>query len=115
MGEAVARFEARTSAEPDRVVVSLAGECDMAAREELTAALRKAIDASSVVVIDAGGLEFLDSSGLHGLITAYHAARDAGRQLFLVNAEGTVADVLEMTGVDHLLSPPPARGNGSDG
>jgi anti-sigma B factor antagonist len=87
----------------------------MAARDELTSALRTAIDTSHVVVIDVGGLVFLDSSGLHGLITAYHAARDAGRQLFLVNAGGVVADVLEMTGVDHLLSPPSAQGNGSDG
>jgi anti-sigma B factor antagonist len=110
----VARFEARTSAEPDRVVVTLAGECDMAVRDELATALRSAIDAAHVVVIDVGGLAFLDSSGLHGLITAYHAAQDAGRELFLVNAGGVVADVLEMTGVSHLLGPPPSGGAPDD-
>jgi len=99
----MAHFEARTSAGPDRVVVALAGECDLAAREELTAALLDAVHIAKIVVVDVAALEFLDSSGLHGLITAHHAAKEGGGQVFVVNAKGVVADVLEVTGVGGLL------------
>lgn len=99
------RFEATTSDETDHVRVALAGECDLAVREELTVALLAAVRRAPVVVVDVGGLDFLDSSGVHGLITAYHAARDAGRKLFVVNPRGSVATVLEITGVTGLLGP----------
>ncbi|GAA4568936.1 hypothetical protein GCM10023176_24390 [Micromonospora coerulea] len=100
------RFETRTSVEAGRVVVVLNGECDLAVRDALTAALTAAVASRPVVVVDAGGLTFLDSTGLHGLVTAYHAARREGGRLHLVNATGAVANVLELTGVGDLLRPP---------
>ncbi|MGN9893477.1 anti-sigma factor antagonist [Micromonospora sp. L31] len=99
-------FEARTSTEPGRAVVRLAGECDLAAREELTAALLAAVAGAPVVLVDAGALDFLDSTGIHGLVTAHHAARAAGGRLYVVNARGPVANVLAITGVADLLRPP---------
>ena len=104
------RFEATTSDEADHVRVALAGDCDLAVREELTAALLAAVHRAEIVVVDVGGLDFLDSSGVHGLITAHHAARDAGRKLFVVNPRGSVATVLDITGVAGLLGP--AAGDG---
>ncbi|MEH1057215.1 STAS domain-containing protein [Micromonospora sp. CPCC 206171] len=102
----MARFEATTSTEPGRAVVRLAGECDLAAREELTAALLTAVAGAQVVLVDAGALDFLDSTGIHGLVTAHHAARAAGGRLYVVNARGPVANVLAITGVADLLRPP---------
>ncbi|MBQ0897849.1 anti-sigma factor antagonist [Micromonospora purpureochromogenes] len=102
----MAHFEARTSTEPGRAVVRLAGECDLAAREELTAALLAAVAGAPVVLVDAGALDFLDSTGIHGLVTAHHAARAAGGRLYVVNARGPVANVLAITGVADLLRPP---------
>jgi anti-anti-sigma factor len=104
------RFEATTSEEADHVRVALAGECDLAVREELTVVLLAAVHRAPVVVVDVGGLDFLDSSGVHGLITAHHAARDAGGKLFVVNPRGSVAAVLDLTGVTGLLSPPAGDG-----
>jgi anti-sigma B factor antagonist len=101
----MAQFEARTSAETHRVVVALTGECDLAVRDKLTAALHAAVTSSPMVVVDVGGLTFLDSSGVHGLVTAYHAARDLGGELFVTNANGTVATVLDITGIGDLLRP----------
>jgi anti-sigma B factor antagonist len=98
----MAHFEARTSTAPGRIVVTLTGECDLAAQPELSAAVR----AAAVVVVDVGGLRFLDSTGLHGLVTAHQAARADGRQLYAVNATGPVAAVLDITGVGSLLRPP---------
>jgi anti-anti-sigma factor len=104
------RFEARTSAEPDRLVVSLAGECDLAVRDELTSALLAAVGSAETVVVDLSELAFLDSSGLHGLIMAYHAAERSRRRLYVVNPAGPVAALLAVTGIADLLSPPAGDG-----
>ncbi|GAA1743910.1 STAS domain-containing protein [Luedemannella helvata] len=97
-------FTASTSGGPDAVVVSLTGECDLAAREELAATLRKALGVGRTVTVDASGLTFLDSSGIHELVSAHHLAVRAGKALHLTGATGVVAEVLDMTGVSRLLS-----------
>ncbi|MFC4017737.1 STAS domain-containing protein [Micromonospora sp. GCM10011542] len=102
----MAHFEATTSAAPDRTTVALRGECDLAARDELTDVLTAAVRSAQVVVVDVGGLTFLDSTGLHSLVTAHHAARAEGGRLYVVNAVGAVATVLDITGVGNLLHPP---------
>ena len=101
----MARLTMTTSAQPGRMVVALAGECDLTGRDELTAALLAAVAQADVVVVDLAGLTFLDSSGVHGLITAHHAARNAGGHVYVVNAAGPVARLLDLTGVGDLLSP----------
>src|SRR4051812_16003915 len=88
------RFEAKTSAEDGKVVVSLAGECDLAVRDELSSVLLAAVDAADVVLVDVAELRFLDSSGVHGLVMAHHAAQRRGARLSVVNAGGVVAQVL---------------------
>jgi anti-sigma B factor antagonist len=103
----MAHFEARTTAGSGRTVVALTGECDLAGRDELIATLLRAVDDAELVVVDLAGVTFMDSSGIHGLVTAHRAARDADRALHVVNAAGTVATVLEITGVSGLLGPPP--------
>jgi anti-sigma B factor antagonist len=103
----MARFEAMTSgADPDRIVVALAGECDLTVRDELVDALLPVVERAPVVVVDVGGLEFLDSSGINGLITAHRAAVQRGARMYLVNATGVVAELLAITGVGDLLRPP---------
>lgn len=99
-------FEVKTSAEDGRAVVTLAGECDLTVRDALTTALLAAVDSAPVIVVDLAELRFIDSSGVHSLITGHHAAQRQGRRLQVVNARGTVARVLEMTGVSELLAPP---------
>jgi anti-anti-sigma factor len=104
----MAQFEARTAAADGRAVVSLVGECDLTAREELTTVLLAAVDSAPVTVVDLAALRFIDSSGVHGLITGHHAALRQGHRLHVVNAGGAVAHVLDMTGVGALLAPPAA-------
>jgi anti-sigma B factor antagonist len=102
----MASFEARTSAHPDRSVVALAGECDLAVRDELTSALMQAIESAPVVELDLDDLEFIDSTGVHVLVTAYHAAQREGTSFYVVNAHGPVEHVLDITGVGDLLRAP---------
>jgi anti-anti-sigma factor len=104
----MARFEATTSIDGQHAAVALAGECDLAAREDCTAALLGAVKAADTVVVDLKELTFLDSSGVHALVTAYRAANERGGRLIVVGAAGMVAHVLEITGVAGLLNP----GNG---
>jgi anti-sigma B factor antagonist len=101
----MARFEATTSDEAGRVRVALAGECDLEVRDELAATLLAAVHRSPVVVVDLGGLDFLDSSGVHGLVAAHRAALERGGHLYLENPTGSVAAVLDLTGLRALLSP----------
>ena len=101
----MAHFEARTVTEPGRVVVSLTGECDLAARERLTAALLAAVEQSPVVVADLSGLAFLDSSGVHALVVAHREAKRRGGRFAAVGATGVVAHVLDLTGMAELLRP----------
>jgi anti-anti-sigma factor len=102
----MAQFETSSSSESGRTIVRLVGECDLTVRDELTTALLSAIDGSPLVVVDLTELSFLDSSGLNGFVTAYHAARDKDGWLYVINAGGVVAELLAMTGIGDLLSPP---------
>lgn len=102
----MANFEARTSAEPGRITVTLAGECDLSTREHLTAILLDALEWAPAVFVDLARLTFLDSSGVHSLVTAHHAASRRDVRVYVVNATGPVALVLELTGLDVLLRAP---------
>lgn len=114
-------FQAQTHREHDRVRVALTGECDLAVRDELHAALHAAVGVAPLVVVDLAALAFLDSSGVHNLVMAHHAARDRGGRVVVVNATGAVAAVLDVTGVGVLLAPAvgdcagPAAGRGAAG
>jgi anti-anti-sigma factor len=106
----MAQFEATMSSESDRLVVSLVGECDLSVRDEMTTALLAAVERSRVVAVDLAGVGFLDSSGLHGLVSAYNAAQESDRLLYVINARGVVAQLLELTGIGELLAAPAATG-----
>lgn len=106
-------FGARRSGDAARTVVTLAGECDLAVREELTAALLEAVAGARVVVVDLAAVTFIDSTGVHGLVTAHHAALAAGGRVHVRNAVGPVATVLGLTGVGGLLAEPRTEDGGS--
>ncbi|MFD1374551.1 STAS domain-containing protein [Actinoplanes sichuanensis] len=99
-------FEARTTREADTLVVALAGECDLRSRDEMTSALLDAVRSSRTVTVDLSDVGFLDSSGLHALVTAHQEALELSGVLYVVNATGTVATVLEITGILELLQNP---------
>jgi anti-anti-sigma factor len=100
----MANFAATTSDGPDHVRVALAGDCDLAVRDQLSEALLAAVHRCDTVVVDLAAVEFLDSSGLHGLVAAHRAAAERGGRLYVENPTGTVAAVLDLTGVAALLS-----------
>jgi anti-anti-sigma factor len=96
-------FEATTQQEAGHVRVTLAGECDLAVRDELHAVLETAVRTAPLVIVDLGALDFLDSSGVHGLVAAHLEAQSRGGRVALLNPSGAVAAVLDITGVGTLL------------
>jgi len=99
----MARFAATTSDEGSRLRVSLAGDCDLAVCDELVTTLLAAVDRSPTVVVDLADVDFLDSSGIHGLVAAHRAAVERGGRVVVENPSGSVAAVLDVTGVRDLL------------
>ncbi|GIF20486.1 anti-anti-sigma factor [Actinoplanes tereljensis] len=100
----MAEFAATVSDGPEHVRVALVGACDLAVRDQLSEALLAAVDRCDTVVVDLTAVDFLDSSGLHGLVAAHRAAVARGGRLFVENPTGSVAAVLDLTGVGGLLS-----------
>jgi len=90
----------------ETVVVTLAGELDMAAtlrlEPELERLTREA-DARALVV-DMDGVEFMDSSGLGLLLATQQRLRADGIRFLVANPSGGVRRMLELTGAGDALS-----------
>lgn len=95
--------------DPHEAVVVVAGEIDLAVRDDLLNTLREAIRRAEVtrVVVDLSGVSFMDSSGLHVLLTARETAHGSGVGFDVVGATGLARRVLEVTGVLQLLTGEP--------
>ena len=103
-------FSVQTTVEGDGLVVAVFGDCDLACRQELTAALQAAVAKAPVVAVDLSGVRFLDSSGVHCLVMGYHKAVAEDKVLYATGATGVVAHVLDLTGMAGLLAPPSGKG-----
>jgi anti-sigma B factor antagonist len=87
-----------TERQNDRVIVSLAGELDIASASRIEEALREAEDAGpAIVMLDLRELEFMDSTGLRTILSADARAKEAGRRLVVVQGDENVKRVFEVT------------------
>jgi anti-sigma B factor antagonist len=90
----------------------LAGEVDLGAVDELTAAIAAAVrdPGAQGVVVDLAPLSYLDSTGVAVLVQGRRLADHSGRAYRVVNASGIVERVLQITGVfAYLDGEPPAE------
>lgn len=87
---------------PERVVLRLRGELDMARSAELRAGLMSALAQPRMLAIDLSELEFIDSSGFLVLHEAHTAAQGAGGRVVFVSPSATVQRIVELMGFDHL-------------
>jgi stage II sporulation protein AA (anti-sigma F factor antagonist) len=96
----------RVSRGGDTSVVTLSGEVDMNAEDELADVLLGEIrrPGTRTVQVDLEGVEFLDSSAINVLVRAYNEACETGRRLRVAGAHQTPLKVLEMTGLMPLLA-----------
>lgn len=88
----------------DRAVVAASGQVDLATAPQLVEALRQAQTRDvDEIVVDLTDVDFLDSVGVRVLVEAARDAAQSGVSLSVRGAQGWVARVLEITGVDEYL------------
>ncbi len=85
-------------------VVHLAGELDIIGAPDLRACLYGLLMGDQAVVVDLSGLSFLDSSGMAVLTSAHRQAATGRGKIAFRGAGGMVARVLDVSGVDQVLT-----------
>jgi anti-anti-sigma factor len=96
------RIELRST--PDRVVLELCGELDLASVPLLESELEKAARAEAkTIVLDLDELDFVDSSGLRAMLSARERASDSGGQLLLSRCSEQLTRLLTVAGVSDYL------------
>jgi anti-anti-sigma factor len=95
-----ARLDVRRVDHPLGVVLTLAGELDLATVAMLRERLDHAMRGTAAVVIDLSRLRFIDSSGLDLLVRAELQLRESGAQLVLVRGPQAVHRVFALTSLD---------------
>jgi anti-sigma B factor antagonist len=89
---------------PGIVVVSPAGEIDLATAPELRAGLERAeATASDGLVVDLRAVGFIDSTGIGELVGCHRRCRDAQSALAFVVPDGPVRKILNVTGMDAVF------------
>jgi len=97
-------FRIEINGDADRAVIHVTGEVDLNTRDLLGAAAKQSFDVAKTVVVDLAQVTFMDSAGLSTLIRARNEAERLGRELQIRSATGSVARVLEVTGLSHWLT-----------
>jgi anti-anti-sigma factor len=85
----------------DTVIVTVAGDVDLANATELAETL--SAQADSHLVVDLSGVRFLDSKGIEVLVRAYQAQSNAARTFRTVGEIDQVRRVLEIAGLFDLF------------
>jgi anti-sigma B factor antagonist len=90
--------------EPDRAVVALHGELDLASAPLLQSELESAeAGGTALLVLDVQELDFIDSTGLRVILSAHKRAQERGREFALTRIQQQLQRLLTITGVgEHL-------------
>jgi anti-sigma B factor antagonist len=86
-------------------VLEVAGEVDLSSVGELRDALARAAETQAArVVLDLSGVGFMDSTGLTALVLAHRALDVPERRFAVICPEGPVRRLLELAGLDRIVS-----------
>ena len=92
-----------TEIDPDRVLIVLLGELDLATAEGLWLATEPLLRPEVLVVVDAAKMPFLDSSGLRVLLQASRRCEEIGARFRVAELTGAVSRVVGLAGVGPQL------------
>lgn len=90
----------------DRIVVGIKGDLDLKTSTPLREALEQLIMRypDRHLLLDLSEVEFVDSSGLGVILGRYRRLQETGRTLSLVGVRSSVRAVLELAGIDSIIS-----------
>ncbi len=95
------RIELRNA--PDRVVLCLHGELDLASAPLLQQEIESAGADAGMIVLDLKELQFIDSTGLRIVLAANERSQERGQEFALTRGSQQVQRLLSITGVgEHL-------------
>jgi anti-sigma B factor antagonist len=97
-------FDVETVFLDSHVELRLAGELDIGTAGHFRHAFQALDKRARTVVVDLSALTFIDSTGLHELVVAHKALQASGGQLVLQSPSTQTRRVLEIVGLDRLLS-----------
>ena len=85
-------------------VVRPTGELDIETSPELRECLDRLADQGHVaILVDLRHVTFCDSTGISALVHGYHRCQNVGGSLRIAGETGSVARVLELTGLRRIL------------
>jgi len=94
----------------DVAVLAVAGELDIHTSPEFKEHLVSAVEGGAArVVVDLAGVTFIDSSALGALIGGARRAALSGTELMIVCPPGSVARVIDLTGLHRAFTIYPTR------
>jgi anti-anti-sigma factor len=98
------RLRVETAVQPDRIVLKLYGELDLAGTPQLEDALKEIESESrSLLVLDVEDLQFIDSAGLRTILAANQSWTERGRGFAMTPGSPQVQRLLTVAGVrEHL-------------
>ncbi len=91
------------SHESGAAVLALFGELDVASSAILEDELAH-LGPAPAVVLDLRELDFIDSTGLGVLVKTHQRMRERGDRLAVIEGDGQVKRLLELTGLDQQLT-----------
>ena len=98
------------------VVIRLSGETDLSTVGQLRDALDGQISGGvRQLTIDLSGLRFADSGSIRALTAAHLALKAQGGSLELLHPQPNVARILELLGIDQVLTVQPQPDSGTAG
>jgi anti-anti-sigma factor len=87
-----------------RVVLTAAGDVDLAAHGRFQADIDQVWDGSTDLVLDCSQITFLDSMGLRVLVTTIQRADEHGRKVTLAAPSQPVVRVLDRAGIREMFT-----------
>ncbi len=90
-----------TNPNPERYVLSVAGEIDISNADKLRNAIDLALEQPTErVELDFAQVDYIDSTGIGVLVGAAHHAEEHGKGLSISQAQPNVVRVVQLLGVD---------------
>jgi anti-anti-sigma factor len=101
----VSPLQILVTAGQDTPVLKLSGEMDMESVPALSDALDTQLSGGTrQLTADLSGLRFADSASLRQLLLAARTLRKRGGDLILLNPQPSIARILDLTGIDQLVT-----------